>query len=791
MVWANAAVLGLGGALLTLPIILHFLMQPKPKILEFPALRFIQKRQFVNRSRARLKHIVLLLLRCLLILLMAAAMAGPSVASRDYGQWVIFAAICVSLLVVALALATVLLASEKRNGLLVGVLSALLIGHVGYAAWAGIQLMNAESTQLLGDSAAPVTALILVDTSCRMGYQRENKTNLDRAKEIGRWLIEQFPADSEACVLSTRDDPPIFSVDLGAARNRIDNLEVEFDSVSIPKRMADGLKLLDEALHERREIYVVSDLSAKSWESNDSSLLNELAAKPEYSAFVIDVGQQSTTNTAILPLEINRDSLVPGGELEIRTGVARSGSAVQRSVRFRLERPDSSRPVLRDQKLLVPDKFHERLKTYEMKEGASESLTFKFSQPLEFGTHHGTVEIVGDDSFEHDNKRFFTIEVRKPRQVLILHGRDVTPDNLSEAMLDEGESSLFVPTIAQQSNMPSNLEKFDAVFLLDPDAGISNTTWTALKKYVETGRGLGIFLGAGAATGSSPHPSFQSDAAQILLTGQLKRQWRRPDSDLFLSPSNLVHPVFAPFRETETAVPWNQFPVFMHWSIESDDRWDTLPTQTVLRFGNGKPAIMERQIGDGRILVMTTPITESAQMQGREPWNALFTGLHWPAWLLVRQMSEYLVQSHANRVNLKIGDIARLKNDIRNYPVDYRMFTPRTTQTPAKVGSVDGAVKYRFTSSPGHYRLKGNLNEPVLRGFSVNIPDGQTDLTRIDPADMDAVFGADRYQLATDKNQIQRQQGTTRRGQEFYPVLVLMVLVVLAVEYLMSNRFYS
>ena len=790
MVWANAAVLGLGGALLTLPIILHFLMQPKPKILEFPALRFVRKRQFINRSRARLKHVVLLLLRCLLILLMAAALAGPSVASREYGQWVILGAVCVSLIVVALVLAMALFMAEIRNNILIVVLSAILLGHVVYASWAGIKLLNSDSAQLLGDSAAPVSALIIVDTSCRMDYRRENKSNLERAKEISRWLIEQFPSESQACVMSTGDEAPFFSVDLGAARNLIDNLEIDFGSLSIPTRMTDGMKLLDEAVHERREIYVVSDLSQKSWESNNNNLLTELTAKSEYSMFVIDVGQESVVNTALSPIELNSDFLTTGGELELSTSVARTGGPQQRSVRFRLERPDKTRPVIRDRKLLVPEKFHERVKTFELKNQVAEPLTFKFSESLELGTHHGMVEIVGDDSFTHDNQRFFTIEVRPAWNVLIVHGRDVTPDNLTDAIVDEGDSSLFAATIVHQNDMPSNLEKFDAVFMLDPDAGISDTTWSLINQYVSRGHGLGIFLGANAAAGAGADVTFQTEAAQVLLTGKLERQWRRPDSDLYFSPENLAHPIFSPFRKWETSVPWNQFPVFKHWSIESDD-WNKYPTQTILRYGNGKPAIIERLLGDGRVLIVTTPITEAAQMDGRDPWNALFIGYPLPAWLIVKQISEYLVQSRANRLNLHVGEVARLKNDIRKYPVDYRVFTPRTTQTPAKVVTVENAIKYRFTSSPGQYRLKGNLDEPVLRGFSVNIGDGQTDLTRTQPASIDKILGAGRYQMATDKSQIQRQQGTTRRGQEFYPILILIMLVVLAVEYLMSNRFYS
>ena len=81
--------------------------------------------------------------------------------------------------------------------------------------------------------------------------------------------------------------------------------------------------------------------------------------------------------------------------------------------------------------------------------------------------------------------------------------------------------------------------------------------------------------------------------------------------------------------------------------------------------------------------------------------------------------------------------------------------------------------------------------KPVLRGFSSNVPPAMTDLARITPADLDTFLGAERYQLAAQESEIQRQQGTTRRGREFYPLIVLIMLVTLAVEHLMSNRFYQ
>ena len=791
MVWANAFVMGLGGALVTLPVILHFLMQPKPKILEFPALKFVKKRQFTNTNSTRLRHILLLLLRCLLLLCMAAALAGPSVASRVFGQWIIVAAVGLLALVVLFSLLTVVFKSEKLNVPVVAILGGLLAGLVMYGGWASYKLLESDSTQLIGDSSAPVSAILLIDNSCRMQYEQENKTNLQRAREIGHWLIGQFPSESQVCVLPTNDDLPFYSVDLGAADKRIEGLETSYLNSPIPSRISESLRLLDDAVHERKEIYVITDLSQKSWEGTQSTIASQLKVKNSVSVFVVDVGFDDIQNFTLTPLSLSTQHITTGGSIEVATSISRLGSRAKRNVRFRMERPDNTRPVLRDGQVLLPEKFIERVKTLDVQPLAENRVEFQFSESLPLGIHHGTVEIVGEDALTVDDRQHFSIEVVESWRLLVVHGRGVPPENFTLSIVDDADANLYDLTVVEQSKMPASFEEYDSVVFLDPDRGISDTTWGTIQKYVASGHGVGFFLGAGAADGGYAHNTFQSEAAQTVFSGKLNRQWRRPSADLFLSPDNLNHPIFEPFRTWETAVPWNRFPIFYHWGIVPDDKGAELPTKTLLRYSNGKPAIIERQIGDGIVMVMTTPITDADLYDNRDSWNSLFVGRSLPAWLLVRQMNQQLVQSQADRLNVKIGEFVRLNNDFRKYPEKYTIFTPRTSQSTEKVTATEGSVRYRFTDSPGQYRLRGNFEGPLNRGFSVNLQQGQTDLTRIEPAALDAVFGAERYQLARKKDEIQRQQGTQRRGQEFYPLLLLLLVIVLGMEHLLANRFYS
>ena len=253
-----------------------------------------------------------------------------------------------------------------------------------------------------------------------------------------------------------------------------------------------------------------------------------------------------------------------------------------------------------------------------------------------------------------------------------------TPENVSPRNLlstiapsinQELGSSVYECTVVPQSELAgyTNLSKFDGVFLLNPTP-LSENGWQNLEKYVTDGGGLAICLGNNAARGAFADPRFLTDTAKKLLTGELGQQWLNVERDLFLSPRDLAHPLFKSFRDNETGMLWNRFPVFLHWGIEPDDKFDELPTQTLLTYSNREPALIERRIGAGRVLVMTTPITERAVEQDRRVWNELFVGKFLPAWMLVRAMTAYLVQNEMESLNVAVGQVASFNNDLRQYP---------------------------------------------------------------------------------------------------------------------------
>ncbi len=796
MAWANITVLGVGGLLLTIPIILHFLMRPKPKLLPFPAIRFLKERQQTTRSRMRVRHFLLLLLRCLLIGLLALALAGPSVASQEFGNWISLGGIGFSALIVGIMLLAALWMTHHRNWLLISILGVLLLGHIIYGGWSAAKLLGSDSVQLIGDSQAPVAALVVIDTSPRMTYTYENKTRLERAKAMGEWLLGQLPADSEVCVLATDNDQPFFSVDVSAANKRLATLDVAYASGFIPETLNKGIKLLEKARHERKEIYILSDLTARSWTTENANATFELMKKNEgINAFVIDLGVPDAQNFLLGTPQLSSETITKSSGLRLSSELVRIGSAAQRTVRMRIEKPNKSLPRILDGKTIVPDKFWEFKKTIDVRKDRAAVFEFQFNESLDPGIYHGIIEVVGKDGLTVDNKRYFTVNVAESFQTEIIHPDDVNPAVVEAAIMPNRdlspEASMFTCSVVRQREMNNNFDKYDSVFFLDPKP-LAASTWKALENYVTGGGGVAIFLGHNAMKDSFADPSFLSENATRVLGGSLTHPWRREDRKLFFSPDNFSHPIFEEFRAIETSIPWHEHPIFLHWGIELDDQSEKMPTQTLLRYGNGEPAIIERQIGDGRIIVVTTPFTEPVYSKERpKVWNELMRGNAWPNWLLLVEIGKYLVKNDDETLNVWVGQTANLRNVWGVHPEIYRVYTPQTGKIPSELPAPGNHVRYKFTDTPGQYRLKGKvLEEIVLRGFSANLRNEDTNLTRIEPNYLDGVLGHGRYQLATEQAEIQRQQGTTRRGQEFYPLLIIMMVVVLGVEHLVSNRFY-
>ena len=199
----------------------------------------------------------------------------------------------------------------------------------------------------LGSQEAPVAAAIVFDTAPHIDYRHENQTRLDAAKKLGTWLLSQLPGESEIAVLDTRLGGGAFQVDRGAAKQRIERLEVVPNSQPLVSVIDEAVRLLKESRKERKELYIFTDLSRGSWPASRAAQLRDrLAALPGVGIYVIDVGVKDPIDYALGEIRLsgevlsNRGSLTIAADLSALGGIGRAG---RRTVSARCRRQAANR----------------------------------------------------------------------------------------------------------------------------------------------------------------------------------------------------------------------------------------------------------------------------------------------------------------------------------------------------------------------------------------------------------------------------------------------------------------
>ncbi len=708
MTFVNPLLLA-GTLLIAVPIVLHLIMRRKPRLFEFPALRFVQLRHEKNQRRLRLQHLILLLLRAGAVALLAFALARPSL----------------------------------------------------------------QHASVLGDREAPVAAALVIDTSPRMELRHENRTRLEAAQELGQWLLRQLPAESRIAVIDSRPGPAAFQVDQGAARQRIDRVEVATAAQPLARRVAEAARLLDESELPRREIYVFTDMTRSAWAGIEASgLPQRLAALEGGSVYLIDVGVERPVNYALDELRLSAQVLSSRSALRIETAVHHSGPGGSRPVElFLLD--EQGTPQKRDQRVvtLPPD--------------GAEHVEFVLGA-LDVGVHQGFLRLVGQDALAADDARYFSVEVKPPWPLLVVaprpaerHALFLTEAVAPAAYRRTGQARFECRVIATDELGSEPLDQYAAVCLLDPEP-LEPGQWRRLADFAAEGGGVGLFLGRRA----TPLAEFNQQAALDLLPAELVMQVRRPEGEVHLAPRGDQHPVLAGFRGISGMVPWDLFPVFQYWQLGEP----AAGTGTVIALSDGRPALVERSLGSGRVLVMTTPLSD---LPAGNPWNLLPAGEAWPFVILANQMVSYLVGGEEQQLNYTSGQTAVLPLDGGQARDAYLLATPDGMRLSVSPDPARNALAVSATEEPGNYRLEaGGRAEGVRKGFSVNLPPALTELARLDPDDLSAAFGEYPHRLARGREQIDREISTARTGRELFPALILLLAGLLAVEHVVANRFY-
>ena len=781
MAFLNASMM-IGGLLIAVPFLIHLAMRRKPTVELFPALRFVRKKQVTNKRTLRFKQWLLLLLRSLLLAILVFALAGPSADRLVAGNWVIIGTVSLLILLVAVVLIAAVAEQVSRSMVvLITIVLLLLTGFDGLFVYS--TLTNDESV-LVGDEDAAVAAVLIFDNSPRMGYQQNDQTRLAAGQFIGDWLVRQLPNDSQIAVIDLAAPPHVFSQDINSAVHAIEQLQITYTPELLQTAIRSALELISTSELTRHEVYLFTDLAKSAWETIPESLSVALRAA-DVELFLVDVGLEQPDNVALGIAKLSGAVLTQHGSIDLIVNVQSIGHATQRTVTLKLENPDPTLPVITDGELQTPTttKLAEQVVVFPAADvPTAQVLSFSLSG-LAPGEHHGSLTLTGVDGLAIDDVRYFTVSVRPAWNILVVAPPDVPTRFFTEAIAPAserqmGHSPYRVKIVRNHNLISEELAAYTGVVFIDP-APLPKDLQQQLSEYVASGGSLGLFLGHNMELSTA-------NAHADLIGGTLTRQWRA-DTGNFLEIRDGQHRSLRSFQTMPSSVPWAQFPIMRYWHLENLG----VQTQTVMQFSQTRhPALTQRNHGKGIVLTLLTPISEPAQIAGRTSWNELVSGDdNWPYFLLINGIAETLVSTGESRFNYLAGETVHISNSTTTYPDRYQLFTPDADVQDTRV--LAETIQIPFTQRPGAYRLKGIQDGPIVRGFSVNVPEQYSDLERLTPAALQRHLNGIDFQVARSRHEIEFGVRQRRVGQEFYPLLLILFATVFFLEHLMCNRFYG
>ncbi len=426
--------------------------------------------------------------------------------------------------------------------------------------------------QDLGAAAASGAreVVVLLDRSYSMGYADHWERALDAARDAvnglggsDRGSIVLFASGSEVALRSTGDKQRLLAAIAG------------LESGAGATRYGPALKLAGSILGEsalpKREAVLISDFQRSGWQGAEGVRLPDGAVLTP-----VPINQIGPVNLAVTPVSLQR-SLFEGQErVSITAGVLNHAATPADTVTVALElggRAIQTRQV-------------------SVQENGSTSVTF---EPITLTEPNMKATVrLGNDALLRDNAFHFVLAPENPIRVIIAE-RPGTPRETSlylSRALALGESPRFEAVVAPADSVSADALGRASVLILN-DAPVAQSTAERIQRFVERGGGLFVALGD---RGSWP------EGADILPAALAAPVDRSSGAAARLGALEYGHPVFEVFRAPRTG----DFSSARFYGYRG-----TTPApgaQVVARFDDGAAALLERKVGNGRVLLWTSTL---------------------------------------------------------------------------------------------------------------------------------------------------------------------------------------
>jgi hypothetical protein len=609
---------------------------------------------------------------------------------------------------------------------------------------------------------AKTSVVIFLDNSYSMGYETKDGPVFGLAKRRAKNILDQLKEGDEASLV------------LFASQPNLSNLQPTYDFKSLTKYLdeeamlsaektdvGEALKVAYEILKESKnlnqEIYLVTDMEKSGWSSVHPGFLSSENNKSKL--YLVDVSPPEKQNLCIEKIDFGNQLIEKGKPFQIKAKIVNFSSQPTRSLLVGL--------YLDGKRVSQTDT--------DIEKGGK--ATVKFMPTVEgAGIHTGFFELTDDDLLI-DNRRFFAFKIPEKIGVLLVgeNQRDTHHLNLTLNPLDKSDANKEVTRTNKNSLSGIDFTKYQ-VAILSNLSRLDEVQLANLERFVQRGGGVFFILG------DNIDSEFYSNQL-------IKRFFNLSMKNPLTSTKNvggffsfekidLDHPIFQVYRDVEK----EKLPLIKFFSIfelpESPD------VKTIVRFNLGKPALIERSFGAGKVLLLAASVEESL---GDLVVHPFFVPL-------INRAVEYLA-----------SDLSRLDEDIligskvtREFPADLagkeiELFDPEMRKISLQPSFHTDKLMLRIddTYLPGIYNIRA-LASPSTKGemvdrFAVNIDPKDSDPEKIDISEVEKRLEGLSFYYINPHDDIEKSILQSRYGKELWKTFLWIAFGLLALEMFLAR----
>ncbi len=662
-----------GAALLTVPVLLHLVQREKKDRVPFASLMFFPRLPIKQMRRRQLKHLLLLLLRCLGLLLIVLAFTRPVIT----GAW-----------------------------------------------FARFNPLSSRSV------------LVLIDNS----FSMSRPAVWERAREAARAKIQSLSDGDEGLLVQYGEAAQVVTPWEDSQAPLLEALETRIEKSYAGTAYLEALRLaaeqFDEDRRREREIYWITDLQANGLTSSQG-----WKVPPEIVVQIEDVGEP-TRNLYIQ-------------EVRVLGQVYSKQYPHPLLVRVEQSPPGAGEGSVQ---LWIGDQMRTESRV-ELDEQGTGRVTLPPFELLE-GVPRGRVVLEPSDGMPEDNLFHFVVERQRPRKVLIVSDRNQRSAFFLQKALTTGENLPFEIEVVR--SLPAGLDPQTApLVILDdprrpPAAG-------AVRSYLEAGGGVAI------TAGRQLRPEAWEGWESLLAADFGERRYVRSRSKSFASITEVSweHPIFAVFQDSHrAALAGAQF--YSYWRLEPREG-----ANVVARFDEGDPALLERTVGRGRLLMMAAAADTSWT---DFPLRSSFL----PVWdRLLEYAAGWQPRPATLRVNQVLAPPASSSED-GGRAGSWDLIDPAGVKV---LGLGGGSQEPLVLKLPGVYEVRSDRATDYV---AANVQREESDLSRVRAEDLLALFVPGESQASPDEAEVAATR--KERQQSLWWVFLVAGGLVLGMEAWVANR---